>query len=203
MNQTTALFVGPLLAIQLVLLSRPVRCLLLLPTHHRAQAAPPSLDRVKVLYRSSDLIDLMDIISPAHCRPLPHRPPARRLVLFSADGLRARSFYDHPHLSPYLHSLIRDRRAAWGLSHSHVPTESRPGHVAILAGFTEDVSAVAAGWRRNPVPFDSVVNESRRAWLWGSPDIVYPMMEGIGHAVGECYLGRGGGLRQREQREAG
>uniref|UniRef100_A0A3Q3LJZ6 GPI ethanolamine phosphate transferase 1 n=1 Tax=Labrus bergylta TaxID=56723 RepID=A0A3Q3LJZ6_9LABR len=71
-------------------------------------------------------------------------PPASRLVLLVADGLRA------------------DITGVF----------TRPGHVALIAGFYEDVSAVAKGWKENPVEFDSVFNESRHSWCWGSPDIL-------------------------------
>ena len=86
-----------------------------------------------------------------------------------ADGLRADlALAQHPFPSipaapefaaPYLRSII-ETRGAFGISHTRVPTESRPGHVALigrrkpakglylhhsglcLGGMYEDVSAV-------------------------------------------------------------
>lgn len=113
------------------------------------------------------------------------RAPARRLVIFVADGARADAVFDEARGAAHVRS--RARGGAWGVSHARAPTESRPGHVALLGGFYEDPSAITKGWSANPVEFDHLVNQSNNAWAWGAPSVVPLFADGVDGARRFCY----------------
>jgi phosphatidylinositol glycan class N len=107
-----------------------------------------------VLLHSSYMLSIFDIyfktpiVHGMNPEPLGIRAPAKRLVLFIADGMRADKFFEMDTTgkprAPYLHNIMHNK-GRWGVSHARPPTESRPGHVAIIAGLYEDPSAVTKG----------------------------------------------------------
>ena len=74
------------------------------------------------------------------------KPLAKRLVLFVTDGLRADKLFhrNNVNITHYLRQIIKNE-GRWGVSHTRVPTESRVGHVSMMAGTYEDVSAITNG----------------------------------------------------------
>ena len=128
------------------------------------------------------------------------QPPghtAKRVVVIVADGGRADMFFDgvnraesisgNSPLAPHLRAKILSGEASWGISHTRVPTESRPCHASLLGGIYEDPSAVTKGWQQNPVEFDSVINGSSAAFAFGSPDVVPLFAKGLPHVQAAVY----------------
>ena len=108
------------------------------------------------------------------------RYAAKRVVVIVADGGRADMVFDGSNraepisktspLAAHIRAKILAGETSWGVSHTRVPTESRPCHASLLGGIYEDPSAVTKGWQQNPVEFDSVVNGSS-AGGWTKPSV--------------------------------
>ncbi|KAM7262796.1 hypothetical protein ACFE04_000479 [Oxalis oulophora] len=101
----------------------------------------------------------------------------------AVDGLRVDKFLEPDsegnYRAPFFRNVIKNQ-GRWGVSHARPPTESRPG-------FYEDPSAVTKGWKANPVEFDSVFNQSRHIFSYGSPNIVPIFCKALPHSTWNTY----------------
>ena len=98
----------------------------------------------------------------------PHSPnlsedelPANRVALFVLDGTRADSFYEaiYSGKSRFLRNVI-ENRGVYGISHTKVPTETKPCLTAICSGHFEDASLALLELSAHTVYLDSVFNQS-------------------------------------------
>ncbi|CAL8099098.1 unnamed protein product [Calicophoron daubneyi] len=125
-----------------------------------------------LFYSIFDIYYTSPLVRGVHPIPLNTTPLATHLIFIVSDGLRAdKLFGGTMENNPFLKSIILNN-GSWGLSHTRVPTESRPCHIAMFGGFYEDVASVTKGWQANPVEFDSIFNRSSRAWAWGTHEVV-------------------------------
>lgn len=73
---------------------------------------------------------------------------------------------------PFLKSIVDERHGRYGHSWTDTPTESRPAHVAVLAGTDEDPTSLYNGWKDNGKRPDNVLRRAPFAAAIGAPDVV-------------------------------
>eukprot|EP00762_Andalucia_godoyi_P004596 ANDGO_05140.mRNA.1 GPI ethanolamine phosphate transferase 1 len=100
---------------------------------------------------------------------------AERVVFMVGDGLRADKFFEMTPSgsppAPFLHSLYTNRKAAFGIQHTAMPTESRPCHTSMFAGIFEDPSAVVTAWKEAPIWADTIFHHVSYGFLFGDYDV--------------------------------
>lgn len=89
--------------------------------------------------------------------------PSNRVVLLILDGVRADTFFECISKSPFLRNIIT-KKGAYGVSHTKVPTETKPGFNAICSKHFEDASLALKDLYDEVVTLDSIFNQSKYSW---------------------------------------
>lgn len=105
-------------------------------------------------------------------RSLGLEPPADRLVVFIADGLRAETFFkDNCTSLPSIQKILRHEGLA-GISRTCAATQSRTGHIAIFGGFNENPGVALTSFHQNSEVYDTIFNRSEATWGWGARQVI-------------------------------
>jgi phosphatidylinositol glycan class N len=103
-----------------------------------------------------------------------------RMILIVADGLRAEALFRNiSYSAPFLNKMGR-LKGLMGVAHTRLPTETRPCFVAMISGMYEDPSAITRGWSVNPVDFDTLFNQTKYTWAWGTSNTVIMFNKAVG-----------------------
>ena len=91
--------------------------------------------------------------------------PSNRVVIMALDGVRADVFFETigNGLAPFLKDVV-ENRGVYGVSHTKVPTETKPDFIAMFSGHFSDASLALKDLYSKKVPSDSIFNESNHAW---------------------------------------
>ena len=105
----------------------------------------------------------------------PHSPslsedeiPSNRLVIMVLDGTRADVFFETiaNGKAPFLKEVV-EKRGVYGVSHTKVPTETKPNFMALFSGHFSDASLALKDLYDKNILSDSVFNQSNHAWAIG------------------------------------
>ena len=91
--------------------------------------------------------------------------PSDRVVLIVLDGVRADTFFEcvSSGRSHFLRNIVT-KKGVYGISHTQVPTETKPGFTSICSGHFEDASLALKDLYDEVVELDSVFNQSKYSW---------------------------------------
>ena len=91
--------------------------------------------------------------------------PSNRIAMFVLDGTRADTFFETiaSGKAPFLRNIL-ENRGVYGISHTKVPTETKPGFTALCSGHFEDASLALIDLYNGDIMSDSVFNESNYGW---------------------------------------
>uniref|UniRef100_A0A0N5B704 GPI ethanolamine phosphate transferase 1 n=1 Tax=Strongyloides papillosus TaxID=174720 RepID=A0A0N5B704_STREA len=96
---------------------------------------------------------------------------AKRLVIFSAGGVKESVFYKNLPNIKFLNKLINEGRALFGVGETYLPThDTRANYIASTAGVYEDVLGMIL--KTNPVKIDTIFDRARKSFLFGSQNVI-------------------------------